>query len=394
MNGIEKELSALLYNFWITKDDNQELYYSIKYNQDKIKDFVYKNLGSNLIIHDKFVKLEKVVPYVKNNMGLFNNIKEYIILIITLLYLEDKTNGEKFILSELIEYIKTTSIALELSNIPDWDKIVDRRYLVNVIDFLTSISAVKIRDKSKENFIDTISAEALFESTGLSNYVMRLFDNGIDNLNTYDEFAKSEFIKQDDSKGDVRRYNVMRSILYTPAVIHSSLSQSEIDYIKKNRFYIKNELSKYLNMEVEITNNMTLLYDDVNSNHKENFPNTKRITEIILLINNYILNDIKNGVICPNKDEVIFVHKSYLENLIRILREEKEKFIGKTMMSMPFDKFYGEIINYMEDYNFIEMKDDYAYIYPTISRMIGEIDNNIIKENETQISLFGGYDEL
>lgn len=163
MNGIEKELSALLYNFWITKDDNQELYYSIKYNQDKIKDFVYKNLGSNLIIHDKFVKLEKVVPHVKNNMGLFNNIKEYIILIITLLYLEDKTNGEKFMLSELIEYIKTTSIALELSNIPDWDKIVDRRYLVNVIDFLTSISAVKIRDKSKENFIDTISAEALFE---------------------------------------------------------------------------------------------------------------------------------------------------------------------------------------------------------------------------------------
>lgn len=223
---------------------------------------------------------------------------------------------------------------------------------------------------------------------------MRLFDNGIDNLNTYDEFAKSEFIKQDDSKGDVRRYNVMRSILYTPAVIHSFLSQSEIDYIKKNRFYIKNELSKYLNMEVEITNNMTLLYDDVNSNHKENFPNTKRITEIILLINNYILNDIKNGVICPNKDEVIFVHKSYLENLIRILREEKEKFIGKTMMSMPFDKFYGEIINYMEDYNFIEMKDDYAHIYPTISRMIGEIDNDIIKENETQISLFGGYDEL
>lgn len=394
MNGIEKELSALLYNFWITKDDNQELYYSIKYNQDKIKDFVYKNLGSNLIIHDKFVKLEKVVPYVKNNMGLFNNIKEYIILIITLLYLEDKTNGEKFILSELIEYIKTTSIVLELSNIPDWDKIVDRRYLVNVIDFLTNINAIKIRDKSKENFIDTISAEALFESTGLSNYVMRLFDNGIDNLNTYDEFAKSEFIKQDDSKGDVRRYNVMRSILYTPAVIHSSLSQSEIDYIKKNRFYIKNELSKYLNMEVEITNNMTLLYDDINSNHKENFPNTKRITEIILLINNYILNDIKNSVICPNKDEVIFVHKSYLENLIRILREEKEKFIGKTMMCMPFDKFYGEIINYMEDYNFIEMKDDYVYIYPTISRMIGEIDNNIVKENETQISLFGGYDEL
>ena len=29
-NTIEKEMKALLYNFWITKDKNKDLYYQIK----------------------------------------------------------------------------------------------------------------------------------------------------------------------------------------------------------------------------------------------------------------------------------------------------------------------------------------------------------------------------
>lgn len=46
---IKKEMEALLYNFWITKEDNPDLYYKIKSSQNRLKDFIIKNLGSNLI---------------------------------------------------------------------------------------------------------------------------------------------------------------------------------------------------------------------------------------------------------------------------------------------------------------------------------------------------------
>ena len=39
-NNIVDNFRDLLYNFWIVKDSNQEIYYKIKYNQNKIKDFV------------------------------------------------------------------------------------------------------------------------------------------------------------------------------------------------------------------------------------------------------------------------------------------------------------------------------------------------------------------
>ena len=120
-NDIEKEMKALLYNFWITKDKNRDLYYQIKNNQSEIKDFISKNLGSNLIIHDKFIKLEKIPTITKSNAKLnnFSSVLEYVILTIMLLFLEDKTKGDYFVLSDLIEYVKNTSITLELNHIPD-----------------------------------------------------------------------------------------------------------------------------------------------------------------------------------------------------------------------------------------------------------------------------------
>ena len=59
-NDISKELKALMDNFWIIKEDDPDLYYDIKRKQGSIKDFVFKNLGSRLVIHDRFIKLEKI----------------------------------------------------------------------------------------------------------------------------------------------------------------------------------------------------------------------------------------------------------------------------------------------------------------------------------------------
>ena len=61
--NINEEMSQLLYHFWIVKEDNPDQYYQIKYNQNKIREFVTKNLGSNLIIHNRFIKLRYVVVF-------------------------------------------------------------------------------------------------------------------------------------------------------------------------------------------------------------------------------------------------------------------------------------------------------------------------------------------
>lgn len=394
-NSIEKEMQALLYNFWIVKDEDSQMYYKIKYNQNKLKDFITKNLGSNLIIHDRFIKLEKIPNVVNSNNGipLFSSTLEYVILTLLLLYLEDKTRGERFILSNLIDYIKNTSITLELNHIPDWNKVNDRRCLSNVIKFLNSINVLKTVDEDNISFTEDINAEALYETTGLSNYVMRMFDNDISSLNTYEDFLKNEFSSQNENKGDARRFKVFRNILYTPVVSTYDLSDSEIDYIKKNRLYIKNEIEK-VNLDTEITHNMVILYDNNYNNLKYNFPNNQKICEIVLMLNNEILNDIKSGLLQIETSEIVKTKTNYLKQKIRELRDMKGVYIGKTRLDYSPYKLYAEIIECMEKYNLISINDDDVIIYPSISRFIGKTIDIIDENKDEQISLFGGSDEL
>ncbi len=394
-NTIEREMKALLYNFWITKDKNKDLYYQIKRNQNKIKDFISKNLGSNLIIHDRFIKLEKIPTIIKTNakLGNFTSVLEYVILMIMLLFLEDKTRGDYFILSDLIEYVKNTSITLELNHIPDWNKVQDRKCLSNVISLLEELQIIKIKDAGKVSFIDSIDAEVLYESLGTSNYMMRMFDNDINDLKTPEDFIKNEFISQDEEKGDIRRYKVFRNILYTPAVSSKDITINELDYLKKNRNYIKAEIDKNLNMEVEVTHNLAILYDEDSNTEKDNFPNNKKLTEIVLMVNEKLLKEINNNKIVLNNFEIAIVKENYFENIIKEIKKTKEPYIGKTLLRETDKRFYDMILEYMEKYNFIEKNNDEIIIYPTISRLIGKT-KEIEKDNLEQISLFGGSNEL
>lgn len=392
-NNIIDNFRDLLYNFWIVKDGNEEIYYKIKYNQNKIKDFVSKNLGSNLIIHNRFIKLEKIPSYLIASEGIntFNNVEDYIFLALILLYLEDKARGDLFVLTDLIDYVKNTSITLELNHIPDWSLKKDRKGIDAAINFLVNLSAIKVKDRDKVSFVDNRESQALYEVTGISNYIMRLFDTSITDITDINDFLKLEFQNQDEEKGDVRRYKVFRNILYLPSTSTKSITSSEIDYIKKNRNYIKNEISSKLDMEVEITNNLTLLYDDTSSTMKDNFPNNKKITEIVLMVNKEILDDIKNGKIILDNYECASVDISYLKMIIKRIKNEKIPYIGKTLEKETFDKFYKEVVNYMCMYNFISIDGDLVTINPTISRMVGitkELDKSM------QMDIFGGVEDV
>ena len=392
-NNIIDNFRDLLYNFWIVKDGNEEIYYKIKYNQNKIKDFVSKNLGSNLIIHNRFIKLEKIPSYLVASEGIntFNNVEDYIFLALILLYLEDKARGDLFVLTDLIDYVKNTSITLELNHIPDWSLKKDRKGIDAAINFLVNLSAIKVKDRDKVSFVDNRESQALYEVTGISNYIMRLFDTSITDIADINDFLKLEFQNQDEEKGDVRRYKVFRNMLYLPSTSTKSITSSEIDYIKKNRNYIKNEISSKLDMEVEITNNLTLLYDDTSSTMKDNFPNNKKITEIVLMVNKEILDDIKNGKIILDNYECASVDISYLKMIIKRIKNEKIPYIGKTLEKETFDKFYKEVVNYMCMYNFISIDGDLVTINPTISRMVGitkEVDKSM------QMDIFGGVEDV
>lgn len=392
MNEVgKKELEMLLHNTWIVKEQDADKYYAVKNKLDTIKSFITNQLGSKLIVHPKFIKLEKVPVVPKSYMGIdsFEQPFEYVLLVLVLLYLEDKPAGEQFILSWLIEFINTTSLSLDLDHVPDWNLIQHRRSLVKVLNYLRDIYAIKVCDEEKTSFIDDVQSEGLYETTGISNYLMRVFKNDIFDFHSLEDFQNDEWMNQMIDKGEVRRYRIYRSLTYTPVMYHTDFLESDIDYIKKQRGKIKTDLEQYTDAELEVTKNMSVIFYPF-SNQKQYFPNNKTISDITLMMNTSLLKYIEDGEIPLDQKEIAKISETMMTRLVKDVRKDYHHYLSKYHRDLTFDKFYQEVISYMESYGFIERIEDGYNIYPMVGRLIGEAVLNKQKKTVEQIDLFGG----
>ena len=396
MDNLSKEINLLLSNFWITKDEMPEEYYLLKRKQKELRKFISKNLGSKLIVHDRFIKLEKISNIPSKDQGIleFTSTMDYVILFIILLYLEDKPRGDKFILSNLIEYVKNTAVTLEVVNVPDWTYTAHRKSLVRVIKYLLSRYIITLKDEDKISFIDDETADALYEVTGISNYLIPTFDYEIYNLKEPNEFLDSQWGFQDTTHGDVRRYKVYRNLLYLPAVYRENISANEDDYLKKMHKTIEKELLDNLDLTVEITKNMSLIYADENMLEKDYFPNTKRISDIILLINSELAGFIEVNNINSKLDETFILSSDIFYNILLETRKQKKEYFSKEFLNLTDKKYIKEITSMMENYHFIKKSENKYKIYPLIYRFLGEPEK-LKSSHSEQIEIFGGeIDEL
>ena len=393
MDNLAKEMSLLLNHFWITKEEHSEEYYLLKRKQGELRKFIFKNLGSKLIVHDRFIKLEKIsnVPSCDQGIDEFMTPMDYTFLFLFLLYLEDKPRGEKFILSELIEYVKNTAITFELTNIPDWTYSSHRKSLIRVINYLLKRHIITLKDEDKISFQDDQNADALYEVTGISNYLIPSFDYEIFHLEKPEEFLNHQWGEQDVDHGDIRRYNVYRNLLYLPTVYRENLTDSEYDYLKKMHKMIEKELQDFLDLSVEITQNMALIYADESTVQKDYFPNTKRLSDIVLLMNRALIDYISKYKVKPREDETFMISSQILKDMILQLRNDKKEYFSKAHLDLNSNKYVNEILTAMKNYHFIkeDIENQTYTVYPLIYRFVGE-SRKSEESKVKQINLFGG----
>ena len=232
----------LLENYLILKERDKDLYYDAKDNIDKYKSFIYDNLAYDIIIKDDFIKLEKIPGIPEEWMGIneFTEIKEYIFFILLITFLEDKNKEEQFILSSITEYIE--------HNYPDekieWTIFKNRKSLIKVMKFAIDIGIIKKNDGSEEEFSKSETGDVLYESTGLSRYIVRRFSKNIEDSESYEDLLGDEFSGISKDLGTVRKNRVFRRLLLSPVVYNDENDNGDYDYIKSKRSFIRSTLDR------------------------------------------------------------------------------------------------------------------------------------------------------
>lgn len=364
-------LEILLSKRWILKSREKELYYQVKDQLGKYRDFLNDKLGCHIVVTPNLIKLEKVPAQPENWMGIteFKEKTEYIFLCLVLMFLEDKEAEEQFVLSDLTEYVQSQWKEYEI----DWTVYRNRRYFVKVLKFCVNCGILK---GNEENFSKDNEAEVLYENTGVSRYFMRDFAMDISGFTSPSDFVNKEWIGMDEDRGIIRRQRVYRKLLMTMGVYKTEDTEEDFLYIKNYRNIIQGELSGLADCQLHVHKNSAFLVLGEECHMGRYFPEGNTLSDITLLCGGIIREMLENGEItCPVDEKIVMP----VQKFIKILENCKEKYqegFPKKYREMTTNEFVTTVKQYMEEMELAGTNSTDIYIQPALGKMKGVYPDN------------------
>ena len=364
-----EELKTLLKNYIILRSDKKDAYYRIKDNYNEFKKFIVENLGYNLIIRSDFIKLEKLPGKAESFMGIdeFNNTIEYVMLMLLLVFLEDKGKDDQFLLSHITESLISNDIGVKF----DWTDYSTRRSLIKVLKFMIKNNIISITDGDEDSFALDNTKEVLFESIGVSKYLIKNFSDEILDYSSYEDLFKERAIDIDKDKGIIRKYRVYRKLLLS-SVVYRHESQEDYDYIKNYRTHIEENFNKYLGWTLHIHKNGAIVIPEERENGLMMFPNGRAISDVILFVLSEIRKRIVEGEIGINEEDIAIINKIDFEQILIDIRRTKGHGFSKEFRESSDGKFLSEVIIEMEKFKFIKDTGEAIKILPLCGKIIGD----------------------
>jgi len=364
-----KPLEILLSKRWILKDREKELYYQLKDEIGKSRDFLTEKLGYQAIITQNLIKLEKIPAYAQNWMGIqdFSDHLEYIFLCMILMFLEDRDAREQFVLSMLTEYIQANIKEEQI----DWTIYSYRRHLVKVMKYCVKIGILEIDDGSEDSFIKSDEGEVLYQNTGASRYFMKNFSRDISDYQSQEDFLKEEWIGMNEDRGIIRRQRVYRSLLMSPGIYLNDDTEEDFAYVRHYRGMIEEELNRFFDCELQVHKTSAFLIMGEDSNLGRSFPEENTLSDIILLWCNLFRQKIADGSIeVPAGEDIVISRQQFLTISEECKRQYGSGWI-KTYREMTMGEFCKKLKEYMIFMEMIMEKYDQIIVYPIVGKVAG-----------------------
>ena len=364
-----KPLEILLSKRWILKDREKELYYQLKDEMGKSRDFLTEKLGYQAIITPNLIKLEKIPAYAQNWMGIqdFSDRLEYIFLCMILMFLEDCDAGEQFVLSMLTEYIQANIKEEQI----DWTIYSYRRHLVKVMKYCVKIGILQIDDGSEDSFMKSDEGEVLYQNTGASRYFMKNFSRDISDYQSQEDFLKEEWIGMNEDRGIIRRQRVYRSLLMSPGIYLNDDTEEDFAYVRHYRGMIEEELNRFFDCELQVHKTSAFLIMGEDSNLGRSFPEENTLSDIVLLWCNLFRQKIADGSVeVPAGEDIVISMQQFL-----MISEECKRQYGSGWIKTYRETTMGEFCKKLKEYMiFMEMimeKYDQIIVYPIVGKVAG-----------------------
>ncbi len=364
------EMRTLLETFWICKDTDKETYYKVKRAIPEFQRFVREQLGWKLIHTDNLMKLEKIPAHAEAFMGIaeFTEIRDYCILCVVLMYLEDKEERGQFLLSELIDYVETQLKGLMEV---DWTSFAQRKSLVRVLRYMEKLQMLRVYEGQSEAFSTEAGQEVLYENTGYSKYFATSFPTDISEYQSWEDFEKADFEEVQENRGAARVNRVYRQLAVCPAMYWEGNEDADASYLKNQRQWVAKYLTENLGGRLDIYKNMACLTLEENDCYGAVHPRDAMLPEAVLLICQKIQGKLAMGELEKMENECISISREKFAELVYECRDEWRMGWSKEFREMDEAKLLETIMKYMEDWLMIRRGKEMVVICPAVGRLSG-----------------------
>lgn len=364
------EVRTLLENYWICKDDDKETYYKVKRDIPVFQRFVREQLGWKLIQTEHLIKLEKIPAHAEGFMGIqeFTEIRDYCILCVLLIFLEDKEEQEQFLLSELIAFAEAK---LHTLMEVDWTSFAQRKSLVRVLQYMEKKRMLRVYDGNTDGFGQEVTQEVLYENTGYSKYFSVSFPRDISDYQCWQDFEKPQMEELEMDRGQLRINRVYRQLAVCPAMYWSTTDDPDSLYLKNQRNWISQYMEEHLGGRLDIHKNAAFWLVDEEDCYGKVHPRDAMLPEAVMMVCSDIRRQVENFILKPDSEECIKISEQSFDKIVWDCRTTWQAAWSKEFREMEQEKLVRTIKDYMAAWMLIRRTEDGILIYPVAGKITG-----------------------
>lgn len=365
-------MDLLFSHYWIIRSEQPEWYQLIREREKVLRRYINEKFGLRLIVHQHFVKLEKIPAEPERWMGIqsFQEPMDYAIFCCALAFLEGKSVDEQFLLSDLCQEIQASYPGqFEL----DWTLYTHRKSLIRAIKVLMDFHLICTIDGDIGRFDYDEEQEVLYEATVYSRYFMRSYPDDFISYTHWQELLEEDWRQNQE---DERRKRVYRKLFFSPGLHRIDQQDPDFLYIRNYRNRLSEDIENHSNYQLHVYKNTAFLSNPEPKQYQQVFPDTKAQTDIILQLSKHFY-DHSDRFKSRENGEIILT-EGELNAILEELRGKYEKGWSKYFREKPTNAIRVEILEALKDWMMADVDQDSSLvkIKPLMGVLVGTYPND------------------
>ncbi|MDQ8735041.1 TIGR02678 family protein [Paenibacillus sp. LHD-38] len=375
-------MHALLNRPWITKEEDPDIYYTIKDHYEELRGWFMDKAGFPLIMTRTLAKLDKTPVKASPWMGFaeFREKQDYIFFTYSLWYLEGKTEFDQFLLSDIVEEVREQMLSAGLD--ADWRIYSHRLSMTRALKKLRALGVLHSVDGDETSWAQDAEKNVLYECSPASRYVLRRFPRDLTECNRLEELEDPiPYAETQDGQSMRRRHRVYRRLLLEPVMTDQAWDEEDLQYVLWQRRAIIDQMEKTFGFVGRRYREGLLFFHPELTSESELFPTMSAGSDLAMLLAGELRKQLSDTAMTSSKlyteeNGTIRVTKAEMETMLYRLQQKHKEYWSKEMRESASQELAVLCMEHLAEWGLGQWESDSTFLVsPVLARWNAEYGN-------------------